>query len=213
MALKKRWPPFNLWVSDHLWSTSLFQAAQLVEVSKKYHKKKDKCNCSTCNTCSDWVRVTPFSNTPVPSWHHPRWRSTQKMIVSTKVLRDMQWHWNIYPAENVADVSNSLNNFLLFCYFTVTSPQKICPQSNTFRLRDSQLKIELNRRRATSHVPTFSSFAFWLRLRLRRWWKCLRDSMHGRRKTLDFLICSSDSCQFRYINHKSDSSFSWTQKH
>lgn len=76
MALKKRWPPFNLWVSDHLWSTSLFQAAQFVEVSKKYHKKKDKCNCSTCNTCSDWVRVTPFSNTPVPSWHHPRWRST-----------------------------------------------------------------------------------------------------------------------------------------
>ena len=185
MALKKRWPPFNLWVSDHLWSTSLFQATQFVEVSKKYHKKKGKCNCSTYDTCSDWVRATPFSN---------------KMIVSTKVLRDMQWQWNIYPAENVVDVSNNLNNFLLFCYFTVTSPQKICPQSNTFRLRASQLKIELNWRRATSHVPTFSSFAFWLRLRLRRWWKCLRDSMHGKRKTLDFLICSSDSCQFRYIN-------------
>ena len=76
MALKQRWPPFNLWVSDHLWSTSLFQAAQFVEVSKKYHKKKGKCNCSTCDTCSDWVRATPFSNTPVPSWHHPRWRST-----------------------------------------------------------------------------------------------------------------------------------------
>lgn len=146
MAFKIRWPPFNLCVSDHLWSTGMFQASQFVETRKKYHKKKEKCNCSTCDTCSDWMRATSFSNTP-PAGTIPVDEVLSQNLENDRFytgLRNMHWHWNIYPAENVADVSNSLNNFLLFCYFTVTSPQKICPQSNTFRLRASQLKIELN---------------------------------------------------------------------